>query len=242
MKPTVPRQGHLILWGETKVGKSTLLVTGLNAKELGVPIGLINSSWGGSPIEPWTVDEKQSGGMHNGMIAPLQPFPIRGVIWYQGESNVGNGMKYRDKMEALITGWRQTWGPEMPFYFVQIAPFSGYGGENLAPFPGHGLAFVIDARELLGTLGLIGISGIIEHIEWEHAVTAGARWAAPRCVSALDTQLNSTVLAWRCQRDDGCSHAPIGPSGGRPPRFFPAHRRRLRGRLRDHEPHQKVGR
>ncbi len=102
-------------------------------KELDVPIGLINSSWGGSPIQPWTVTAKGSGGMHNGMIAPLQPFAIKGVTWYQGEANVGSGMKYRDDMEALINGWRQTWGKDMPFYFVQIAPFSGYGAGSLPP-------------------------------------------------------------------------------------------------------------
>ena len=48
--------------------------------ELDVPVGLINSSWGGSPIEPWTVDEKSSGGMYNGMIAPLQPFALRRLL------------------------------------------------------------------------------------------------------------------------------------------------------------------
>jgi sialate O-acetylesterase len=97
-------------------------------KDLDIPIGLINSSWGGSPIEPWTVAGKHSGGMYNGMIAPLQPFAIRGVIWYQGETNVfhKNGLKYYDKMKALIEGWRKTWGEKMPFYFVQIAPWSGY--------------------------------------------------------------------------------------------------------------------
>lgn len=100
-------------------------------KELGVPVGLINTSWGGSPIEPWTVGDKQSGGMYNAMIAPLQPFAIRGALWYQGESNVGNGMKYRDKMEALIIGWRKSWGQDIPFYFVQIAPFAGYGENHL---------------------------------------------------------------------------------------------------------------
>jgi sialate O-acetylesterase len=93
-------------------------------KELGVPVGLINSSWGGSPIEPWTVTTKGSGRMHNGMIAPLMPFAVRGVVWYQGESNVGNGLMYRDKMKALIAGWRRTWGKDMPFYFVQIAPWA----------------------------------------------------------------------------------------------------------------------
>jgi sialate O-acetylesterase len=92
-------------------------------KELNVPVGLINSSWGGSAIEPWFVN---TGGMYNGMIAPLQPFAMRGVLWYQGESNVGNGMKYADKMKNLIEGWRKVWGQEFPFYYVQIAPWSGY--------------------------------------------------------------------------------------------------------------------
>jgi sialate O-acetylesterase len=102
-------------------------------KELNVPIGLINSSWGGSPIEPWTVTDKGSGGMYNGMIAPLMPFAIRGVIWYQGESNVGQGVKYRESKEALITGWRKVWGQEMPFFFVQIAPWAGYRPGSLPP-------------------------------------------------------------------------------------------------------------
>jgi sialate O-acetylesterase len=102
-------------------------------KELGVPVGLINSSWGGSAIEPWTVAGKTSGGMYNGMIAPLQPFAIRGVIWYQGESNVGNGLAYREKMEALSKGWRRVWGADLPFSFVQIAPWSRYGPGRLPP-------------------------------------------------------------------------------------------------------------
>ncbi|HEV3260996.1 MAG TPA: sialate O-acetylesterase, partial [Gemmataceae bacterium] len=98
-------------------------------QELKVPVGLISSSWGGSPIEPWTVTGKESGQMYNGMIAPLQPFAVRGVIWYQGETNVfqKNGLKYSDRMKDLIAGWRKTWGEkDMPFYFVQIAPWSDY--------------------------------------------------------------------------------------------------------------------
>lgn len=96
-------------------------------EELDVPIGLINSSWGGSPIEPWTVTETTSGGMYNGMIAPLQPFAIKGAIWYQGETNVmhKNGLAYFDRMKNLIEGWRKTWKQDLPFYFVQIAPWSG---------------------------------------------------------------------------------------------------------------------
>lgn len=96
-------------------------------EEIDVPVGLINSSWGGSPIEPWTVTDEGSGGMYNGMISPLQPFGIRGAIWYQGETNVlrKNGLTYFDKKKALIEGWRKAWGAEFPFYFVQIAPWSG---------------------------------------------------------------------------------------------------------------------
>lgn len=94
--------------------------------ELKVPVGLINSSWGGSPIEPWTVTKDASGKMYNAMIAPLQPFSIRGAIWYQGETNVikKNGLAYAGKMKDLIEGWRRTWrNPKMPFYYVQIAPW-----------------------------------------------------------------------------------------------------------------------
>jgi sialate O-acetylesterase len=125
-------------------------------KELSVPMGLINSSWGGSPIEPWTVAGDSSGRMYNGMIAPLVPFPIRGVIWYQGETNVmqSNGMKYRDKMEDLIKGWRKVWGAELAFYFVQIAPWRRYAEGQLPALweaqvaslkiPGTGMAVTTD--------------------------------------------------------------------------------------------------
>ena len=84
-------------------------------KDLDVPIGLIDSSWGGSPIEPWTVSGNSGGGMYNGMIAPIKPFAIRGAIWYQGEAKInGDGLKYYGKMKALIEGWRQCLGLRLP--------------------------------------------------------------------------------------------------------------------------------
>ena len=125
-------------------------------------MGLINSSWGGSAIEPWTVTEKSSGGMYNGMIAPVKPFAIRGAIWYQGESNVGNGLKYCGKMKALIQGWRKVWGYDFPFYFVQLAPFAGYGQGSLPPLweaqaaslkiPGTGMAVTTDIVHNIGDI------------------------------------------------------------------------------------------
>ncbi len=173
-------------------------------KKLNVPIGLINSSWGGTRIEPWTApvgfaqvpalseiqqkiakadprapefkeglgkyldnveawakatrqsiaQEKlittmpefpqefiplgartsphgQPTTLYNAMIQPLVPFAIRGAIWYQGESNHVEGKLYTEKMKALVKSWRQLWNCELPFYYVQIAPFV-YGNENPA--------------------------------------------------------------------------------------------------------------
>ena len=61
----------------------------------------------------------------NGMIHPLIPFGIRGAIWYQGESNVGNGFRYRSVFRKLIEDWRARWGQgEFPFLFVQLPSFS----------------------------------------------------------------------------------------------------------------------
>ena len=62
--------------------------------------------------------------LFNGMIAPLTSFAIRGIIWYQGESNADRAEKYRELFPALIRDWRQQWVTEdMPFYFVQLANF-----------------------------------------------------------------------------------------------------------------------
>jgi sialate O-acetylesterase len=96
-------------------------------KELNVPIGLIECAWGGQPIQRFTPGDGKNGDIYNGMIAPVKPFAIRGMIWYQGEANVGEGLKYADRMRALIGGLRHAWRDEFPFYFVEIAPWSGSG-------------------------------------------------------------------------------------------------------------------
>lgn len=65
--------------------------------------------------------------LFNGMVHRLTPFRIRGAIWYQGEGNVGDGMRYAHKMRALIGGWREAWGQgQFPFAYVQLAPYK-YG-------------------------------------------------------------------------------------------------------------------
>lgn len=62
--------------------------------------------------------------LYNAMIAPLTPFPVKGAIWYQGESNAGRALQYRTLFPALIRDWRTQWKNEaMPFYFVQLANY-----------------------------------------------------------------------------------------------------------------------
>ena len=140
------------------------------AKDLKMPIGLINSSWGGSPIEPWTVTDaarKQGGGMYNAMIAPLQPFPIRGAIWYQGETNVlrQNGLAYYDKTKALVEGWRKTWNNDkLSFYFVQIAPWAGRYGPGQLPALWEGQ---VKSLKISGT-GMAVTTDLVDNIKDIH--------------------------------------------------------------------------
>lgn len=118
-------------------------------RQLHVPVGLINSSLGGTTAEKWTSREaleavpelqsltsQESGGstLYNSMVAPLLPYPIRGVIWYQGESNRDRAFQYRTLFPVMIADWRREWVKgDLPFGFVQLAPFR-YKGENPANY------------------------------------------------------------------------------------------------------------
>jgi sialate O-acetylesterase len=117
-------------------------------RELKVPVGLIASAVSGTRIEPWTPgvgvqsvpelagkDQVQDGELFNTMIRPLVPFAIRGVIWYQGEGNVGDGFTYFHRMQALVNGWRSVWKQgDFPFYYVQLAPLN-WGGKPKDQLP-----------------------------------------------------------------------------------------------------------
>jgi sialate O-acetylesterase len=117
-------------------------------KDLNVPIGLINSSWGGTPAEVWTPEApvnndadlkaaaaKQKndsrwpitpGYTYNAMIAPITNYAVAGAIWYQGESNTETSATYGKLFTTMIDSWRKAWNKELPFYYVQIAPYK-YG-------------------------------------------------------------------------------------------------------------------
>ncbi len=78
---------------------------------------------------PYT-DRQDPTTLYRGMMDPFTPYTIRGSIWYQGEANRADGMMYLEKTRALLLGWRQVWEkPDLPYYFVQIAPYR-YGNEN----------------------------------------------------------------------------------------------------------------
>lgn len=116
-------------------------------EKTGVPIGIISSSWGGTRIEQWTppeayreskafskqitsdtfrIDGTRPGQMYEGLIKPLIPFAIKGVCWYQGESNcmIEDQDIYLEKMRVFEQHWRKVFNdPSLPFYTVQISPF-----------------------------------------------------------------------------------------------------------------------
>ncbi|MDF1813464.1 MAG: sialate O-acetylesterase [Verrucomicrobiales bacterium] len=164
--------------------------------KLHVPVGIIEASWGGKPIEGFIpkgefekhqelkpildlseADELEKlkhieggvvirntagrpGRIFNARVSPVAPYAVRGILWYQGESNAGTGedpRNYRIKTRALVDGWRRSWGqPGLPFYFVQLPSFkdTAVGWIQLREeqrlslqIPNTGMAVTIDLRD-----------------------------------------------------------------------------------------------
>ncbi len=151
-------------------------------KALGVPVGLIHTAWGGTKAQAWTSLEKLKTvegvdltpalnrkkiwanaptAIFNAMVYPLIPFKVKGVIWYQGESNRREPGVYARLFPAMIRDWRERWGdPEMPFFFAQIAPYA-YGApdavgsallreaqfKTMLAVPNTGMAVLLDIGE-----------------------------------------------------------------------------------------------
>ncbi len=133
-------------------------------KELNVPVGIINASVGGTPIQAWS----PKGGLFNNMIHPLAPFAIRGAIWYQGEANVAQGMGYVDLKKSMVGAWRDLWGQgEFPFYFVQLAPFN-YATRPNSKVPAHTLPLFWEAQSkipaVLAKSDFVVITDLVENV------------------------------------------------------------------------------
>jgi sialate O-acetylesterase len=106
------------------------------------------------PIDPSTGSGTPTV-LYNGMIAPLQPYAIRGVIWYQGEANSGQAQLYRRLFPNLVADWRRAWGQgDFPFLYVQIAPFNEMPPEireaqrlSLATIPNSAMVVTLDVGD-----------------------------------------------------------------------------------------------
>lgn len=85
-------------------------------------IGLSLKGFPPAPVSPIQSSSYPTA-LFNAMVKPWTAFPIKGVIWYQGEANVGRSEQYGDLFPALITDWRRQWRSNFPFYFVQLANF-----------------------------------------------------------------------------------------------------------------------
>ena len=141
-------------------------------ESLDVPIGLISTCRGATRIETWMdvptatkVDPNvlqsdasqdafnKTAALYNGMIVPILPFTARGFIWYQGEANLYNYWRYADNMAAMVDLWRTQWGnAQMPFYYVQLAPF-GYDDPR-------GIALPLTVEQQVRALDMIPNSGM----------------------------------------------------------------------------------
>lgn len=135
-------------------------------KSLNVPIGLVNSSWGGTPIQAWMpesafssfksvslkhltdeeIELKRPQGaaamLYNGMINPIKKYSFSGVLWYQGEANRGNAAMYESMFKVFVDEWRKKLGNvDLPFYYAQIAPYKYENSESV------GSALLREAQE-----------------------------------------------------------------------------------------------
>jgi sialate O-acetylesterase len=144
---------------------------------LDVPVGIIHSSWSGSCVEAWISPEIMSTFqkvdlkdvdisvkpkeiptvLYNSMINPLIPYTIKGMLWYQGESNKGEPEKYTKLFPAMVQDWRNRWGiGDFPIYYTQIAPYAYEGNGFLSADKNS--AFIREAQ--YQCLNLIPNSGI----------------------------------------------------------------------------------
>ncbi|WP_019640267.1 sialate O-acetylesterase [Paenibacillus fonticola] len=138
-----PPRRYSVPKGLLKPGRNTIVVRVISSHNTGsfvpdMPYKLIGSGeeldlrgvWqyriGTSTEElaPSTFFQYKPSGVFNSMIAPLREFPVKGILWYQGESNSGRPAGYRGLFAALVRDWRRNWGDgDLPFIYVQLANF-----------------------------------------------------------------------------------------------------------------------
>lgn len=124
------------------------------ANAINIPIGIINTSWGGTRVESWmpmsalediltkeqidhkhTVHSIKPTELYCAMIAPIRNYTAKGFLWYQGCSNLDDNDHYDTMMARMVEQWREDWGDKenaMPFYYVMIAPYIYKGSDEIA--------------------------------------------------------------------------------------------------------------
>lgn len=190
-------------------------------KTLNIPVGIINASCGGTWIEAWFPGELQTGFadydpqsaqhdstsgfnrvelLYNGMIYPLHKYAVKGFLWYQGETNIGRGACYGQKMEAMINHWRDLWGGEKkPFYYVELPPYE-YGEDNLRGALLREQQFEVMQR--------VENTGMACTSDLTHP------WETTNIHQSVKTPIARRLLYWALNRDYGFGDAikPIGPT------------------------------
>jgi sialate O-acetylesterase len=155
--------------------------------DLNVPVGMINSSWGGTAAEIWTPKEVIENDpvllaeakkiktdwlgwpiiysySYNGMIYPITNFRIKGALWYQGESNTGANATYTSLLSKMIHSWRKEWEYDFPFYLVQIAPYA-YGGGDIGARLREAQSKV---AQTVPSTGIVVISDLVDDVKDIH--------------------------------------------------------------------------
>ena len=156
------------------------------SRALQVPVGIICSAYGGTTVEGWINRETLKTYpnislhpdsiermhlvlrpmlMYNAMLKPLQNYTIKGFIWYQGESNVGHHDTYAQRLADMVQLWRKDWGlGELPFYFVEIAPFA-YGNAWDGTAGAYLREAQFKAQSLIPNSAMISTNDLVEPFE-----------------------------------------------------------------------------
>ncbi|TDD95278.1 sialate O-acetylesterase [Flavobacterium cellulosilyticum] len=177
--------------------------------KLHVPIGMISAAVPGSRIEPWmqaskmeiapkmqngkildklSADDRDSGKFYDTMIQPLIPFTLKGILWYQGESNcfLNENIRYAYKFKTLIESWRNDWkNKKLPFYFVQIAPYNYSAAKDVRHHTTENLPEFWEAQALalhLKNTNMIVITDLVDSIVDLHP---GYKWEVGRRLSLV---------------------------------------------------------
>jgi sialate O-acetylesterase len=147
-------------WGGTRIEPWVPLAGFEAVPELSAITEKVKARDAAATGDPAPIGHGEPVALYNGMIAPVVPFGIKGALWYQGESNGGEGDEYFHKMRALVGGWRKVWGQgEFPFYFVQLANFQK---DANTPEGGDGWARVRAAQTKSLTIPKTGMAVIID--------------------------------------------------------------------------------